>query len=72
MWDRAVGSQQVAESNVIKRARMATLIRLPGAADAATPSMIAVAVAGAAFGNGHRALERIDNVGGADVLAVAR
>ena len=45
---------------------------LPGTAHTANAFMLAITVTGAALGNRNRAFQRIDNVGGTDVLRRSR
>src|SRR5690606_23635617 len=68
---RAVGAQEVGEADLIERPAYRHVDALPGMADTAHGFQSAVALAGAALGDGDRSLERIDHVRRADVFRVA-
>src|SRR5690606_19603283 len=67
---RAVGAQEIRKADLIERVAYRHVDPLPGMADAAHGFQPAVALAGAALGDGDRSLERVNHVRGADAVRV--
>jgi hypothetical protein len=69
-WYRAAGTQQVNEAHILERALNGNVDALPGATNTTNCLKITGVVTRTAFRNGNRALERVDNVRGADFARI--